>query len=261
MIAKQKNAVDPIAILNQIPTPVMALGRDFRLHYANSALCALLDKQTKDIIGRHCYDVLSNSHCRTDECRVAMAMDSEKVFVARSELRLPDRTMPIEYTAAPLRDEQGAVIGGLEYIIDITERVEMDEKIRQQQQEIMELSTPVVAIWGGVLALPLIGTLDSKRMQETMEIALNRMTAESARILIVDITGVVSIDTMVANHLIRMATAVRLMGGDCVLTGISPATAKTIVHLGIDLSALVTRATLAQGLRWAIEHVNAREEG
>lgn len=136
---------------------------------------------------------------------------------------------------------------------DLTEVKRAQEELARKSQDILELSTPVISVGVGVLALPLIGTLDSRRTQDCMEKALTRMADQKARVLIVDITGVPTVDTMVANHLVNMASAVRLMGGQSILTGISPSTAMTIVGLGIDLSILNTRATLAQGLQLADE--------
>lgn len=131
------------------------------------------------------------------------------------------------------------------------------EIIRDQTKTMLELSTPVIGVWENVLILPMIGTLDSLRMQEAMEKALVKLSEDRAQVLIVDITGVPVMDTMVANHLIRLASAVRLMGGNCILTGISPDTARTIVQLGIDLEQTATRSTLAQGLKAAIALVNS----
>jgi rsbT co-antagonist protein RsbR len=105
--------------------------------------------------------------------------------------------------------------------------------------------------------LPLIGTVDTRRAQDALEKALTSMAEQQMRVLIVDITGVITVDTMVADHLLQMAAAVRLMGGETILTGISPEVARTIVHLGVDLSALKTRATLAQGLALAIKLIKA----
>jgi len=120
-----------------------------------------------------------------------------------------------------------------------------DEVILRQQQEMMELSTPVVKLWDGVLALPLIGTLDSARTQVVMESLLSAIVETNSQIAIIDITGVPTVDTLVAQHLIKTITAARLMGADCYLSGIRPAIAQTIVHLGIDLVDVQTKAKLA----------------
>ena len=108
--------------------------------------------------------------------------------------------------------------------------------IRRQQEELIELSTPVVKLWDGVVALPLIGTLDSARTQVVMENLLERIVETDSAIAIIDITGVPTVDTMVAQHLLKAVTAARLMGADCIISGIRPLIAQTIVHLGLDLS-------------------------
>jgi rsbT co-antagonist protein RsbR len=128
--------------------------------------------------------------------------------------------------------------------------------ILRQQQSMLELSTPVVALWKGVLALPLIGTLDSERTQVVMESLLQRIVETGASIAILDITGVPTVDTLVAQHLLKTVAAARLMGADCIISGIRPQIAQTIVHLGVDLNAVVTKATLADALAVALARLN-----
>ena len=126
-----------------------------------------------------------------------------------------------------------------------------EEVIRRQQQELLELSTPVVELWDGVLALPLIGTLDSARTQIVMESLLERIVTSGAEIAIIDITGVPTVDTLVAQHLIKTISAARLMGADCILSGIRPQIAQTIVHLGLELN-VISKATMSSALALAL---------
>ncbi|HEX2941769.1 MAG TPA: STAS domain-containing protein, partial [Rhodopila sp.] len=119
-----------------------------------------------------------------------------------------------------------------------------EEVISRQQQELLELSTPVVELWKGILALPLIGTLDSARTQIVMENLLERIVQAEAEIAIIDITGVPTVDTLVAQHLIKTVSAARLMGADCIISGIRPQIAQTMVHLGVELN-VVSKATIA----------------
>ena len=126
-----------------------------------------------------------------------------------------------------------------------------EEIIRRQQEEMLELSTPVVKLWDGVLALPLIGTLDSARTQVVMESLLEQIVAVGAEIAIIDITGVPTVDTLVAQHLIKTVSAARLMGADCIISGIRPQIAQTIVHLGLDLD-VVSKATMADAFALAL---------
>jgi rsbT co-antagonist protein RsbR len=129
--------------------------------------------------------------------------------------------------------------------------------ILRQQQELMELSTPVVRLWDEVLALPLIGTLDSARTQVVMENLLQQVVQTGARIAIIDITGVPTVDTLVAQHLMKTVAATRLMGADCIISGIRPQIAQTIVHLGVNLNDIVTKATLADAFLIALQRLGA----
>ncbi|MBM0107439.1 STAS domain-containing protein [Steroidobacter sp. S1-65] len=125
--------------------------------------------------------------------------------------------------------------------------------ISRQQEELIELSTPVVELWPGILALPLIGTLDSERTQVVMETLLQRLVATGSSIAVIDITGVPTVDTLVAQHLLKTVSAAQLMGADCIISGIRPQIAQTIVHLGIDLSAVATKASLSDAFALALK--------
>jgi rsbT co-antagonist protein RsbR len=128
-----------------------------------------------------------------------------------------------------------------------------EELISRQQKELLELSTPVVELWDNVLALPLVGTLDSARTQVVMETLLQKIVETGSEIAIIDITGVPTVDTLVAQHLIKTVAATRLMGADCIISGIRPQIAQTIVHLGVDLGEVVTKATLADAFAIALK--------
>jgi rsbT co-antagonist protein RsbR len=125
--------------------------------------------------------------------------------------------------------------------------------ISRQQQELIELSTPVVELWPGILGLPLIGTLDSERTQVVMETLLQRLVATGSSIAVIDITGVPTVDTLVAQHLLKTVSAAQLMGADCIISGIRPQIAQTIVHLGIDLSAVATKSSLSDAFALALK--------
>jgi rsbT co-antagonist protein RsbR len=128
-----------------------------------------------------------------------------------------------------------------------------EEIISRQQQEMLELSTPVVKLWEGILALPMIGTLDSARTQVVMESLLHKIVETGSQIAIIDITGVPTVDTLVAQHLLKTVTAIRLMGADCIISGVRPQIAQTIVHLGVDLAGVTTKANLADALALALK--------
>ncbi|MGA8439186.1 MAG: STAS domain-containing protein [Candidatus Sulfotelmatobacter sp.] len=130
-----------------------------------------------------------------------------------------------------------------------------EDMVRRQQEELLELSTPVVKLWDGILALPIIGTLDSARTQVVMESLLQAIVQTNSRVAIIDITGVPTVDTVVAQHLLKTVTAARLMGADCIISGVRPQIAQTIVHLGINLLDVTTKSTLAAAFSVALQRL------
>jgi rsbT co-antagonist protein RsbR len=150
------------------------------------------------------------------------------------------------WTATKLLDELGLIT------VNSYQRAR-EEVINRQQQEMLELSTPVVKLWEGILALPMIGTLDSARTQIVMEALLHKIVETGSQLAIIDITGVPTVDTLVAQHLLKTVTAIRLMGADCIISGVRPQIAQTIVHLGVDLAGVTTKANLADALALALK--------
>jgi len=128
-----------------------------------------------------------------------------------------------------------------------------EDIIKRQQQDLLELSTPVIKLFEGVLAVPMIGTLDSSRTQVVMETLLQRIVETGSKLAIIDITGVPTVDTLVAQHLLKTVSAIRLMGAECIVSGIRPQIAQTIVHLGIDLQGIASKANLADALELAMQ--------
>ena len=163
-----------------------------------------------------------------------------------------DQLATVTWSATELLDKLGL------YTTEVYQK-SREEVITRQQQELLELSTPVVKLWDGILALPMIGTLDSARTQIVMESLLQRIVETGADIAIIDITGVPTVDTLTAQHLLKTVTAARLMGADCIISGIRPQIAQTIVHLGVDLGAVITKATLADAFRRALEMTGQRD--
>ena len=167
-----------------------------------------------------------------------------------------------EYLRREFTDEPEALAGEIWGVTTILDKLGLftteayqksrEEVISRQQQELLELSTPVVVLWDGVLALPLIGTLDSERTQVVMESLLQKIVETGAEIAVIDITGVPTVDTLVAQHLLKTVAAARLMGADCIISGIRPQIAQTIVHLGVNLTDVVTKATLADAFAIAL---------
>lgn len=196
----------------------------------------------------------------------------EKIEEAMITVATGDFSVRID---TPIEDEFTTVEAGINLLIEdlseeLKQREEKEKELRgklatiekqkqtimQQQDDLMELSSPVIKIWDDVLVLPVIGTVDSRRAQIMMENLLQSIVDSGCTIAILDITGVLRIDTQVANHLIKTVEAVRLLGGECIISGISPAIAQTIVQLGIDLSAIKTKANLQEGMRYAFQRNN-----
>ena len=171
----------------------------------------------------------------------------------RKEVRDPEALVNEMWSSTALIDKLGLLT---------TEAFQKsrEQVISRQQRELMELSTPVVELWDGILALPLIGTLDSGRTQVVMESLLEKIVETGAAIAIIDITGVPTVDTLVAQHLMKTVAAARLMGADCIISGIRPQIAQTIVHLGVDLSAVTTKASLADAFAIALKRASLRIE-
>ncbi|WP_431995868.1 STAS domain-containing protein [Streptomyces griseoflavus] len=144
------------------------------------------------------------------------------------------------------------LMGTLRLVVMQTALSSGQELIARQRQQLLEVATPVISLWEGVVAVPLIGTLDSARSQVVMESLLESIVDRGARYVILDITGVPTVDSLVAQHLLKTVDAARLMGAECIVSGIRPAIAQTIVHLGIDLGSVLTRASLADALAHAL---------
>jgi len=181
----------------------------------------------------------------TETATFVFSLKEPLVALLSEELRDdPERLLRETWTTIRLIDRLGL------YTIECYARTR-EEVIRRQQQELLELSTPVVQLWDGILALPLIGTLDSARTQIVMESLLQHIVDSGAEIAIIDITGVPTVDTLVAQHLIKTISAARLMGADCILSGIRPQIAQTIVHLGLELN-VISKATMADALALAL---------
>ncbi|TFW16706.1 STAS domain-containing protein [Duganella callida] len=217
---------------------------------------------TDDIYGRH-WDEVRNllNEISSQRARQGSTPNETATFVF--SLKQPLFTLLRRELAADaivLADASWGVSTLLDqlglYTIEVFQK-SRDQIIVRQQHELMELSTPVVKLWHDILALPLIGTLDSARSQVVMESLLEKVVETGAAIAIIDITGVPTVDTLVAQHLIKTIAAARLMGADCIISGIRPQIAQTIVHLGVNLEDVVTKATLADAFTVALARVGA----
>lgn len=164
----------------------------------------------------------------------------------------------VAVTVSPIRDASGTIVGASTSARDITEQKQLRDALAKRAQEILDVSTPVLQVWEGVVVAPFIGTVDTQRAQQFMERLLDRIVETNSSVALLDVTGVPAIDTRTAQHLIETITSVRLMGAQAVLTGVRPAIAQTLAHLGINLADVVTRSSLADGLRVALDALNLR---
>jgi PAS domain S-box-containing protein len=164
----------------------------------------------------------------------------------------------VSLTVSPIRDVSGRIVGASTVARDITEQKRLREELTRRAQEILDVSTPVLQVWEGVLVAPFIGTLDTQRAQQFMECLLDRIVETNSSVALLDVTGVPAIDTRTAQHLIETITSVRLLGAQAVLTGVRPAIAQTLAHLGINLADVVTRSSLSAGLRVALDVLNLK---
>jgi rsbT co-antagonist protein RsbR len=213
----------------------------------------------EEIIGQH----FSVFYTQED---VAHGKCEHELEVATREGRLEDEGWRVRkdgtrfwasVVITALRDPHGNLRGFGKVTRDLTDRKQAEERLRLQAQEILEMATvPLVQVWDGIILVPLIGMLDSARTQQLMERLLQSLTDTGSPVALIDITGVPTIDTQTAQHLLETIKAVRYVGADVVLTGVRPAIAQTLVHLGIDVSGVATRSSLTAGLRVALRMMN-----
>ncbi|MFJ4330918.1 MULTISPECIES: STAS domain-containing protein [unclassified Streptomyces] len=166
--------------------------------------------------------------------------------------------LPEDASAEHVRDCVGTLsvlMGTLRVVVMQTALSEGQALIDRQRLQLLEVATPVIKLWDGIVAVPLIGTLDSARSQVVMETLLESIVEQQARYAILDITGVPTVDSLVAQHLMKTVAAARLMGAECIVSGIRPAIAQTMVHLGLDLGTVVTRASLADALGYVLHQL------
>ncbi len=205
-------------------------------------------RDLRDLLGEFSRDRARQGFSPTETATFVFSLKQTLFAGLRAKVKDPERLADAIWSATLLLDALGLIT--VEAYIR-----EREDVIRRQQQEMLELSTPVVRLWQNILALPLIGTLDSARTQVVMESLLQEIVRTGASIAIIDITGVPTVDTLVAQHLLKTVAAARLMGADCIISGIRPQIAQTIVHLGVDLGDVTTKGTLAEALSMALKRL------
>ena len=246
------------AILACIAEGTIFVGADHTIEFVNDRAETMLNLP-KDLVGK---DVFA-CHPESMGQNLTEALDrfrSGSDDVVRMLLAVGDSNL--DFSATGVHSE-GVYLGALLTIKDVTESVAREEELTSLAGQLRaaqdELSTPVVQIWDQVLALPLIGSIDNKRAQTITEVLLERIVETQSEVVILDITGVHSVDTNVTHHLLKIVSASRMLGAECVITGIGPNIAQTMIHLGVDLDELTTMADMQEGLRYAMDRLKSKK--
>ncbi|MBW2328373.1 MAG: PAS domain S-box protein [Deltaproteobacteria bacterium] len=262
-------------IINAITSGIFVTDLENNILMINPAGARMVGKSPGDCFDRKCYEIFDTPMCKSEQCTCKLSTSNNTVNHGETMLRVDGREIPIEFTSRPLRNHKGDIIGCVENFIDISERLEKDriimeqkegllkkreEDIRHLQDEILELSTPVIEVWDGIVALPLVGTLDSHRAHIAMQRLLESIEYTRSSFVIIDITGVPTVDSEVASHVLQTAGAVRLMGCETILTGVGPHIARVISEGDVDLDNIIVRARMTDGLHYAIGKLAERKE-
>lgn len=242
-------------LMNAIPDNIYFKDKKSRFILINQSLANWFGiKNPKEAIGLTDFEYFTKEHAqKAYEDEKEIMETGQPIMVEEKETWPDERETWVSTTKMVLKDRKGQILGTFGISKDITARKRVEAVVGQQAQEILELSTPVLKIWDGIVVAPLIGSLDSQRTQLFMERLLQTIVNTNSQIALLDITGVPTIDTQTAQHLVETIGAVKLLGAKVILTGVRPVIAQTLVHLGIDLSHIVTRSSLASGLHVAIE--------
>lgn len=263
-LAFERGLID--SLLENIPDLIYFKDTEGRVERVSKSYTELTGVDRGDIIGKKATELF------TDEVGKRLLKEDKLVLkqgesIIGKEVKVtrPDgETRWVSTIKIPRYDQEGNVVGMLGVDRDITERKQMEEKlkkyserleeeVKERTKTIQELSTPVITVWDGVLSVPILGTVDSERAQQITEKLLEAVTEQEAQVAIIDVSGIATVDSAVANHLIRSAKAIRLIGAVPLLTGINPHIAQTISRLGIELEGLKTLATLKDGIQFAIK--------
>lgn len=260
-------------IINAITSGIFVTDLENNILMINRAGASMVGKSPGECFDRKCYEIFDTPMCRTEGCTCRVAVRTGSAHHGETILHIGEGQVPIEYTSRPLRNFEGEIIGCVENFIDITERQEKDriileqkekllkkreEDIRHLQEEVLKLSTPVIELWDGVIAMPLIGAMDAGRARIAMHRMLEAIERTRAAFVIVDITGVPTVDAEVASHIMRTASGARLMGSETILTGVGPDIARVICESNLGLESVTVRGRMTDGLHYAIRRLGAR---
>jgi rsbT co-antagonist protein RsbR len=236
---------------------VIRLDRDGLVQFWNPGAVKLAGYAAEEVLGQHLSMFYMEEDVRAGlaEREMASAARDGSLEVEGWRLRKDGTRFWANVVLSLIRDDQGEPTGFVQVARDLTERREQEQLVQRQRDEILELSTPVIQVWDKVLILPLIGTLDSMRAARLTESLLERIAVDQAEVVILDVSGVPTIDSGVARHLLKTVQAARLMGTTSILSGVRPETAQSMVHLGVDLGGLRSRTSLKDALQLALRLV------
>jgi rsbT co-antagonist protein RsbR len=246
------------SVLKHIPENIYFKDTESRFVRIGQAFADYMGfENPNEIIGKTDFDLFDEEHAKPafeDEQKI---MDTGEPIQKEEKEVYPDGSEKwVETTKVPRYDEKGKIVGTFGISRDITDKklleMEREKKIEAQRAELIELSTPVIDVWEGILTVPVLGSLDSERASRISEALLTQIVEKRATAAIIDISGISAVDSAVADRLIRTAKAVRLVGAEAILTGVGVEIAQTIADLGIDMEGLKTMSTLKDGLRYLI---------
>jgi PAS domain S-box-containing protein len=254
-------AVAVTDVLEAMPDGIVVADREGRIAFVNQQAETMSGYSRGELVGQPVETLVPagrrpvHGHHRSayQSAPVARSMGAELDIRLR---RKDGSEVPVDIALSPMNAAAGRIFVAV--VRDVTDRREQEQRLRHQRDEILELSTPVIQVWDSVLVLPIIGTLDSARAARLTENLLDRIAREEAEVVILDISGVPTIDTQVAQHLLRTVQATTLMGATSIMCGVRPETAQAMVHLGIDLGQMRSRKTLRDALQLAIQIVRER---
>ncbi len=255
----QTSEMMQLLVENLVEYAIIFLDPEGRVLTWSSAAKRLKGWQASEIIGQHFTRFLTPEQIACGNAQRTLEIASRNGLFEDEDWRMrkDGSRFWANVIVTALRDSSGVLKGFGEVTRDVTRQRANEQEIKGQAAEILEMATvPIVQVWEGVVLVPLIGTLDSQRTQHLMERLLQRITDTGSPVVVLDITGVPTIDTQTAQHLIETISAVRLLGAEVILTGVRPIIAQTLVHLGINLSNVITRPALAAGLRVALNSLN-----